>query len=153
MIKGLDKHKRRLAHMKKIDPAMKGAMNDSVKWINNRAKLNVTAGHPLHVGTGALRANIHFNVSQAKGKTVGTVGIPRNVWYGKVHETGQPAIIRPKHGKYLKFRVGRRGKGPWVSVKEVHVKKRPWLHPAYLKNRPRIQKRFIQLAHDLVGMK
>ncbi|CAK7024498.1 MAG: hypothetical protein DELT_02524 [Desulfovibrio sp.] len=54
--------------------------------------------------------------------TSDSVYVGTNKPYGPTHQHG--ATIKPKNGKYLKFKVPG---GGWVSVKEVTIKKRSFL--------------------------
>ena len=157
-IKGMDKAQKRLRDMaKKYPHVTKAAMNAATTKIEGKAISNVTGGKPLFVSGGHLRAAIHSVVKQSGSITVGIVGIPPHVFYGRVHELGEPAVIYPKKGKYLKFTVGRgmspgarRKKGNWVTVKSVRVKKRPWLYPAKKASMPFIRKRFARITQELL---
>ncbi len=157
-IKGMDKAQKRFRDMAKRYPQInKQAMHDATIKIEGKAISNVTGGNPLFVSDGHLRAAIHSVVKQSGSITVGTVGIPPHVSYGRVHELGEPAVIYPKKGKYLRFTVGRgmssgarRKKGNWVTVTSVRVKKRPWLYPAKKASMPFIRKRFARITQDLL---
>ena len=157
-IKGMDKAQKRWRDMaKKYPQVTRQAMYDAVIKIEGQATDNVTGGNPLYVSSNVLRSAIHHVVKQIGPSTIGTVGIPKHAWYGKVHELGKPSVIYPKKGKYLKFQVGRgmspahkRKHGKWVTVKSVKVVRRPWLHPAYIKHKKFIRKRFERVTQDLL---
>ena len=120
----MDKAQKRLRDMQKKYPRIAfAAMQDSTNLIWGSAHDNVTAAGPqlLNVRSNTLRSNIKGRVMQSGSLTVGTVGIPPHVSYGRDHELG----------------IGGRRKRPWLSL-------------AYKVNKKKVQLRFERLTKDLL---
>lgn len=90
--------------------------------VETQAKRNLGGiGGPKRVDTGRLRASVNTQLVTRDGKPVAVVGT--NVYYARwVHDgTGLygPAhrVIKPKRGKYLRFRPG--GRGRYVYARSV----------------------------------
>ena len=71
--------------------------------MDKQAKKHLTGGRPLHVRSGRLRQSVRFGIRPGRGRVdafvkAGSSRVP----YAKSHETGEPAIIKPK-GKYLRI--------------------------------------------------
>ncbi len=123
-IKGMDKAQKRLRDMdKKFTKVAEDAMGWAVTEVWGKAGDNVTNAGPvlLNRKSGVLHANIRGSVGRKGSDVVGTVGIPQNVWYGRLHELG----------------LGR-------------AKRRPWLSLAYKVNKKKIDKRFERITKDLL---
>jgi hypothetical protein len=90
--------------------------------VETAAKRNLAGvGGPKRIDTGRLRASINTQLASRGGTPLVLVGT--NVRYGRfVHDgTGvygpRRRPIRPRRGKFLRFRPGRRG--PYVYAREV----------------------------------
>ncbi len=146
-IKGMDKAQRRFKKMaKKFPHVTKQAMHDATIMIEGRAIANVTNAGPflLNVKTGVLRASIHSVVKQRGGDfTVGTVGIPQHVPYGRTHELGFTGNQRVKAHT-------RKGATVRAHTRFMRLKKRPWLSGAYKLRKRAIEKRFEQITQELL---
>lgn len=93
-------------------------------------KTQELSGQVLQNRTGTLRRSITMTPFRSSGQvTVGT-----NVLYAKVHEFG--AVIKAKNVPYLKFQTP---DGAWHMKKQVLVPARPFLRPALIRNRGKIQ--------------
>lgn len=71
--------------------------------MDKQAKKHLTGGRPLHVRSGRLRQSVRFGIRPGRGRVdafvkAGSSRVP----YARSHETGEPAIIKPK-GKYLRI--------------------------------------------------
>ena len=147
-IKGMDKAQKRFRDMAKKYPRVtKQAMHDATIMIERRAIMNVTNAGPflLNVGkTGNLRANIHSVVIQRGGDfTVGTVGIPQMVHYGRTHELGFTGNQRVKAHT-------RKGATVRAHTRFMRLKKRPWLSGAYKLRKRAIERRFERITQELL---
>jgi phage gpG-like protein len=81
---------------------------------NAWASLALRSGKPL-LDTGRLRNSFSAQVT-ATGFAIGTAAS-----YAATHQNG--ATILPKNGRFLKFRVGRRG-GRWYQLKKATIPRR-----------------------------
>jgi phage gpG-like protein len=130
--------KRLRERMPTIDRTVRGAIADRIVGHIQADKLR---GQVLRRRSGDLASHTHWRHLSQIDTAVGVYG----VIYARIHELG--GIIRAKNGGYLKFRSryaqtrfsaagnlmkGGRARGVswgWVSVKEVHMPKRPYLLP------------------------
>jgi len=71
-----------------------------------------------------------------------------NAKYASAVEFGsRPHIIKPKKGKYLKFKI----KGQWVQVTSVShpgTKERPYLMPAFERNSKRMKAEILKIVKN-----
>jgi phage gpG-like protein len=95
-------------------------------------------GQPGHLKsrTGNLRRSINTKVIEEPNKVIGIIGTP--VKYGAIHEVG--GIIKPIHGKYLKFAIN----GNWKSVRQSVIPARPYLRPSISENQNKIREIIIR---------
>ncbi len=159
-IKGMDKAQKRFRDMaKKFPHVTKAAMNEAVIMIEERAMANVTNAGPflLNVGkTGVLRVSIHHVVKQRGGDfTVGTVGIPQHVPYGRTHELGFTGNQRVKaHSRTISQAFGKPITTQTHTVRAhtrfMRLKKRPWLSGAYKLRKRAIERRFERITQELL---
>lgn len=75
--------------------------------------------------TGTLASSITSETRIGNNKVEGRVGT--NLVYARIHELG--GIIRAKKAPYLWFKVK---DGTYRKVKQVSIKARPYLRPAYI---------------------
>ncbi len=147
-IKGMDKAQKRFRDMAKRFPKItKAAMNEAThEMILASAIDNVTGAGPalLNRKEGILVTAIHAVVKQRGGDfTVGTVGIPQRVHYGRTHELGFTGNVRVKAHN-------RDGVPVRAHTKFMKLKKRPWLSLAYKRNKIKIQRRFERITQELL---
>lgn len=76
----------------------------------------------LQSRSGRYRASIQSGTDKLKG------WLQSKLKYAAIHEYG--GTITPKHGKYLKFKIG----DQWKTVKQVIIPARPVLTPAVHNN-------------------
>jgi phage gpG-like protein len=90
-----------------------------MRHIEYAAKSSFGKKDKLKVQSGRYRGAITAGVDEDL-----TGWLKGSVVYAGIHEYG--GVIKPKKGKYLKFKIN----GGWVSVKQVVIPKRPMLRPA-----------------------
>lgn len=71
--------------------------------------------------------NLRRSLTIEQDKT--SVAVGTDLVYAPIHEFG--GTIRPKSAKFLRFQIG----GQWVMAKSVTIKKRPYLKPAFEKQK------------------
>ena len=135
-IKGADKAKRRFKQMAAKHPEVTlKAMRWATTKIMQKAMSNTTASGPRYLNrvTGTLNSSIRKSSGvMGGGVTLGTVGIPANVSYGKDWELGFSRGV---------------GKG---RKRKKWFKSRPWLSDAYLYHKRDIRNRFKLITQELL---
>ncbi len=159
-IKGMDKAQKRFRDMaKKYPQVTKRAMNEAThEMILASAIDNVTGAGPalLNRKEGILVTAIHAVVRQRDGDfTVGTVGIPPHVPYGRTHELGFTGNQRVKsHSRTISKAFGKPITTQTHTVRAhtrfMKLRKRPWLSLAYSRNKAKIRRRFERITQELL---
>jgi hypothetical protein len=135
-IKGVDKAKRRFKEMAAKHPEVGlKAMRWATTKIMKKAMSNTTASGPRYLNrvSGTLNSSIRKSSGVAGGGvTIGTVGIPANVGYGKDWELGFSRRVGKGRKRMKRFMA------------------RPWLSDAYMYHRRDIRQRFKLITKDLL---
>lgn len=156
-IKGSERARKRLERMRRVFPKVaERAMWEAVKSIETQTAYTLS-GSILNVDTGTLKASVQSKVKHPKPlKVVGTVGIPDNVWYGKLHELGWKGTQTVKrHTRRITKAFGRQLKEPVTYTVPAHdrymkFKRRPWLRTAKRRAVRAIRLRFKRLTRDML---
>ncbi len=134
-----------------LKPAVAQALRDGLLLVKATSQTKYLSGpYPsvLSPENNLLRSSIYSDAWEGGGTKLAEGHVGAGKWYGIVHETGKPAIIRATgtssnikkdlagyfgygerpRSKYLHFFWHR--KGIWMKIKQVKTVKRPFLLPA-----------------------
>lgn len=129
---------------------VQSALRDSLSIAEREVKRRYsgpTGDATLSVRSGALRAAARGREIQGGPPPVPVIGrfFPEPVLkYAHVHEIGM--VIRPRRGKYLKFRVG----GKFVQVAQVRIPARPVWAESAKTIAPAVNARFAEAIERMV---
>lgn len=145
-----------------IDQASVDALTKCALAVESEAKRSMRGGGgnlhepstppaPPHVQTGTLRASITYAIERTARGFTALVGVPKTVWYGKIHEYGGMFAVKQhqrRKRKDLQEMIT-------VSAHSRDVPERPFMRPALEMARAKFAGMFknLKLAQTAAGRK